>query len=112
VIVFLSGPYNNGDTARNVHDAIMYADAILKRGHIPFIPHLTHFWHLVSPKLYEFWLEYDLKFLPFCDCVFRMVGYSKGADKEVEAALKLGKTVYYYDIEEIPRGIKEIPYEN
>ena len=103
MIIYIAAPYTNGDTAWNVNIATKYADAIIEKGHTPYIPHLTHFWHLISPKLKEFWLEYDLKFLPKCDCLYRAVGYSKGADAEVRQAKKLGMYIYY-NMEDIPNG--------
>ena len=101
MIIYIAAPYSNGDVAWNVNIAIQFADALIEKGHTPYIPHLTHFWHLISPKLKEFWLEYDLQFLPICDALYRGLGYSKGADGEVERAKKLGIPVYYR-MEDIP----------
>ncbi len=92
--VFISGPYTKGDVALNVRNAIHAADAVLVLGHHPFIPHLTHFWHLVSPKPYEEWLAIDLVWLNKCDCLIRLPGESNGADKEVAEARRLGMPVY------------------
>ncbi len=104
MIVYIAAPYSRGDVAQNVHNVIKVANAIIERGHTPYIPHLTHFWHLITPKPYEFWLDYDLKFLPKCDCLLRTLGASSGGDVEVEEARKLGVPVYY--------KIKDIPDEN
>ncbi len=101
MIIYVAGPYTTGDVAQNVHSAILCADDIIKKGHTPYIPHLTHFWHLISPKPYQFWLDYDLKFLPKCDSLYRAPGLSKGADKEVSLAQKLGMPIYF-NFEDIP----------
>ena len=95
MIVYIAGPYTKGDVAQNVHNAIKVADQLVELGHIPYIPHLTHFWHLISPRPWWFWLDYDLQWLEKCDCVLRLDGESVGADKEELAAHKLGKLVYY-----------------
>ena len=51
--VYISGPYSGGDPALNVRAAVEAADAVLSAGHTPYCPHLSHLWHLVSPKPYE-----------------------------------------------------------
>ena len=92
--IYVAGPYSTGDVALNVRRAIMVADFLLKQGHVPFLPHLTHFWHLVSPGPYEQWLCLDLAWLPLCEALVRLPGYSNGADREVTEALRLGVPVY------------------
>jgi hypothetical protein len=47
--VYLALPYTKGDVAQNIHKAICIADILADDGFIPYIPILTHFWHLVSP---------------------------------------------------------------
>ena len=93
--IYIAGPYTQGDVAQNVFNAIKVADVLVAMGHTPYIPHLTHFWHLVSPKEWSFWIKYDSQFLPLCDCLFRLEGASKGADSEVHQATVLGLPVYY-----------------
>ena len=98
--IYLSAPYTNGDVAKNVNRVLKVADELLELGFDVYIPHLTHFWHIVSPKPYETWLKLDLAFLTDCDYVLRLDGKSDGADKEVAYALSLGIPVYY-SIEEL-----------
>jgi hypothetical protein len=81
--VYVAGPYSKGDVVLNVRNAIAAADTLLAAGHTPFIPHLTHLWHLVSPKTYEEWLAIDLDWLKCCDALVRLPGESSGADREV-----------------------------
>ena len=81
--------------ALNVRNAI-YADNLMaRRGHIPFIPHLMHFWHMLIPHEYEFWLDQDLVWLKECDAVLRLPGESAGADTEVRIAKHLGMPIYH-----------------
>ena len=94
-IIYVSGPYSGGDVARNVRMACKAGDAIVARGYIPFVPHLTHLWHLISPKSEQEWLDIDLALIPRMDGVLRLQGESKGADNEVALAKALGIPVYY-----------------
>ena len=92
--VYVAGPYTLGDVAVNVHEAIHVADLLLGLGFIPYVPHLTHFWHLMSPKPWDIWIELGMPFLLKCDYVLRLNGKSKGADIEVEAAKKANIPVF------------------
>jgi len=100
-IVYISAPYTKGDVAQNVKRVLDAADKLLEMGYIPFVPHLTHFWHIVSPKPWEVWLEIDSRFLPFCHKLLRLDGDSEGADREVIQARDLGIPIYY-SLEEVP----------
>jgi hypothetical protein len=89
--IYVAGPYTKGDVAQNVRDAITVGNNLRALGHTPFIPHLTHFWHLIIPHDYEYWMDLDIEWLLECDAVFRIQGESTGADKEVAIA-------EYYDL--------------
>ena len=93
-VVFLAGPYSHPDPCVNTHEAIMLADRLLDVC-VPFVPHLTHFWHTVSPKPYEEWLAIDRELLRRCDALLRFGGESSGADGEVEFALEIGLPVFF-----------------
>lgn len=95
MLVYVAGPYTKGDVARNVATAIEAAETLLNLGHTPFVPHLTHFWHLLYPHPYETWLAYDNVWLMQCDAVLRLPGESAGADAEVCLAVKLGIPVFH-----------------
>ena len=89
--VYIAGPYTKGDVAQNVRNAVRLADYITQRGgFVVFIPHLTHFWHMLFPRPYEFWLAQDMEWLKVCDVVIRIEGDSSGADKEIAEAERLG----------------------
>lgn len=100
--IYIASAYSKGDVAINVRTVIMVADELVRLGHTPYIPHLTHFWHLISPKEYRFWLEYDNSFLEhWAQAILRLDNESVGADDEVKLAKKLGLLIYYTK-EEIP----------
>lgn len=94
--VYVAGPYTKGDVALNVRAAIEAADALAERQFCPYVPHLTHFWHLISPKPYNWWLEYDAMWLLSCDAVLRLPGHSDGADQEVALAEEAGIPVVHH----------------
>ena len=100
--IYIASAYTGGDIAVNVRNVILVADELVKRGYVPYIPHLTHFWHLISPHDYEFWLEYDNSFIDhWAQGLLRLDNESTGADREVERAQKLGIPIYY-SLEDIP----------
>lgn len=98
--VYIAGPITKGDQFANVRAALDAATAVLHAGHIPFVPHLTCFWHTVHPQPYETWMMYDAVWLAVCDGVLRIPGESSGADREVTQARRLGLPVWYR-VEEI-----------
>lgn len=83
--VYIAGPYSS-EPGRHTHNAVKLADCLLSAGYVPFIPHLSHFWHTISPKKYQAWLDYDFEWIPVCDALLRIAGDSPGADAEVEHA--------------------------
>ena len=95
MIVYIAAPYTLGDVGKNLNRVFEVADQIASLGHTPYIPHLNHLWHIVSPKTQQFWLNYDLKFLDFCDALLRLDGESEGADEEVRQAIEWGLPVYH-----------------
>jgi len=92
--IYVAGPYTQGDVAVNVRNAYEAANRLADLGFAPFVPHATHFWHMLFPRPYEFWLELDNEFLPSCEAVLRLSGPSSGADKEVQLAQTLGIPVF------------------
>jgi hypothetical protein len=116
--IYVAGPYTPKTT--NVHDASRLAQQntdrairagieCMKKGHIPYIPHLTHYILLqmhddevVAPEL---WYEFDNKWLKDCNALLYLAP-SPGADAELEYAKAHGLTVFR-SIEEIPPREKE-----
>lgn len=93
--VYVAGPYTHGDVAVNVRNAMEAGLAIIKAGHAPYIPHLSHFLHLQEPQPYETWTEMDLAWVDACDFFFRLPGHSPGAEAEEIHAAYRGLEIYY-----------------
>ncbi len=93
--IYIAGPYSQGDVAVNVRTAYEAANRLADLGFAPFVPHATHFWHMIFPRKYEFWLELDNQFLPCCNGLLRLPGASSGAEKEVKLAESLGIPVFF-----------------
>lgn len=92
--VYISGPYTQGDTLLNIRDAILAAEEVRAAGHAPFVPHLTAFWHMLTPRPYEDWMQMDLEWVLGSEAVIRLPGESLGADREVAQAQLKGIPVY------------------
>ena len=103
--VYIAGPYSNGDVAAHVRNAYEVANRLLDCGLAAFVPHHTHFWHLMFPRPYDEWLKLDLAFLPCCDAVLRLHGESPGADGEVQEARSLGIPVFD-NVADLLRGLQ------
>lgn len=92
--VFISGPYTHGDVAANVRAAIDAGMWVADHGGAPYVPHLSHFMHLVHPREYEFWMELDLRWLKECDCLVKLDGFSPGSGREAKDMKSLGRPVF------------------
>ena len=114
--IYVAGPYTPShgdlhDAARVAHKntlrAIRVGIEIIERGHIPFIPHLTHFIHLETKKPLpaEFYYNYDKIWLKCCDALLYL-GPSEGADREKQLAKTLGLRIFH-SIDEIPLARKK-----
>ena len=93
--VYVAGPYTQGDVAVNVRNAILAGDELIGAGHEPFLPHLSHFQHLLCPRHYETWMRLDLSWLATCAALVRLPGDSSGADREVAQAVRIGLPVFF-----------------
>lgn len=100
--IYIAGPYtaeNSAEIENNVYRAIDLGIKIYKMGHIPYIPHLTHWIDIRSKETNQNlqWGDYmimDDVWLESCDGLLYL-GSSKGADIELERAKKLGKKIFY-----------------
>ena len=93
--VYIAGPYTHGDVAVIVRTAMLAGMELMKAGHTVFIPHLTHYLHLLDPQPWEFWIRYDTGWVLSCDSVVRLPGDSLGADREVAIARENKIPVYF-----------------
>ena len=104
--VYIAGPYTNGGIVHNIQAAIDWAETIMERGFVPYIPHLSHLWDIYSPHPYDEWLEFDLKWLDRCDALLRIPGVSAGADMEVGYALEHNIPIFN-SVMELSKYVKE-----
>src|SRR5713226_9943717 len=99
--IYVAGPYSSESLdvrLRNVNRAIDAGLFLLRLGHVPYIPHLTHF---VDERAAETgvamrWADYidwDLEWLRCCDALL-FLGQSKGANIELYEAQQLGKIIF------------------
>lgn len=79
----------------NVRQSIKAANVLVDMGIVPFVPLLSHFWHMITPRDYHVWLHIDNEWVIRSDAVLRLPGESKGADQEVSIAQGLGKPVFF-----------------
>jgi len=103
----VAGPYSGSSAEKvdaNVTTAIMAAVEVLKKGHYPYIPHLTHFVDKAKQTIlvlsWEDHLDWGLAWLDKCDALL-YIGGSRGADIELEYAVSKGKKIFR-SVEEIP----------
>ena len=121
--IYIAGPYSakpsefdsgvGHDAARQTHrntrKAIWAGIEVMKRGHMVYIPHLSHFIHCemsgedmkALPDYPQYWYHFDNEWLKVCDALL-YIGKSTGADSELALAKSLGKIIYY--------GVGEIPH--
>ena len=94
-LVYIASPYTLGNKEQNVKVQISVAETLRHYGFLPYWPLCSHYWHLEYQHDYDFWMAQDKEWIKHCDLLLRLPGESKGADKEVEWAIELGKTVYF-----------------
>jgi hypothetical protein len=100
-LLYVAGPYRKPDPVANTHAVCRVAMQIYERTRwCPVVPHLSLLWHAVTPRVDDFWLDYDLHLMRKCDAVVRLPGDSPGADAEIVEAERLGMMIL--DISEIP----------
>lgn len=88
--VYVAGPYSQGDTKANLRAALEASNSALAANLVPYVPHLSYYWHAISPKPYDAWCKFDMMWLQKCDALIRLPGESRGADAEVAEAKRLG----------------------
>lgn len=94
-IVYIACPYTLGDVAVNVRNSFEMAEQLANLEFLTFNPLQSHFQHMVFPHTWDYWMDLDLNWLRKCDCLLRLSGESKGADREVAFALDNNIPVYY-----------------
>ena len=115
--IYVAGPYTASteeEIQKNVNTAIDAAIAIYKKGHFPYVPHLTHWIEIRSKEItaglkWEDYLEMDRAWLTNCDAML-FLHSSKGANLELEHAKKINKHVYN-SLDEIPLIKRKYHYQ-
>ncbi len=102
--IYVAGPYSpkNCDlhTAiaqgyRNTEKAIEVGIELIKKGHLVYIPHLSHFLHInKNCPLNVKWYEFDNSFIDDWANALFYISSSKGADEELKRAKKLGLRIF------------------
>jgi hypothetical protein len=101
VLIYVAGPYtasNSEEIEINTARAIDAGIQVFKKGHFPYIPHLTHFvdQRARATQIHLTWSDFiawDLPWLELCDGLLYL-GPSKGADLELSHAKRLEKKVF------------------
>lgn len=107
--IYVAGPYtaeSHSGQETNTLRAIDAGIAIFQKGHMPYIPHLTHYVDLRAKQIginleWGDYIEWDMPWLEVCNALLYL-GKSKGADLELRRARDLKKKIFY-SVEEIPK---------
>jgi hypothetical protein len=111
--IYVAGPYTGNtieEIEENVRRAMEAGLKIWKKGHFPYIPHLTHWPDILSREIgIEMdWADYMRWHAPWvdrCDALF-LLKESKGALLELQRASEENKLIFK-KIEEIPTVTRE-----
>jgi hypothetical protein len=104
-IIYTASPYSRGDTAINTRYQMQVFDELMNDGVVwPVVPLWSHFQHILFPRKYQDWIDYDLALIERFDACLRLnasyepLDYhqaeSTGADGEVRKFEELGKPVF------------------
>lgn len=98
--IFICGPYSGSveEARRNVCRAMDVATALMRLGHEPFVPHLSHVLHLHQVErgedfLYERCMQWTMAWLEQCDALY-FIDHSPGSDRELARARELKIPIY------------------
>lgn len=95
IFVYISGPITKGHMDLNCRNGVIAAEALRRAGFVPFCPHLSIIWNMITPVPYEGWMDMDLAWVERCDVLLRLPGESPGGDREVAHAVAIGRPVFY-----------------
>jgi hypothetical protein len=98
--VYVAGPMTVGDTQKNIGNGIRVGEKIFKKGLVPFIPHLSHFWGMWFDHTWDEWLSYDEEWLKCCDAMYVIPGDSPGREREEEFC-KENNIPVFYDLDDL-----------
>jgi hypothetical protein len=106
--IYVAGPYTADSDAKIWNNVVAAIDAgilLYRKGHYPYIPHLTHFVETRSQEVgaglkWEDYIKWDRVWLKQCDA-FLHLGSSRGADLELRWAKEHGLKIFY-SLEDVP----------
>jgi nucleoside 2-deoxyribosyltransferase len=97
--VYVASPYSNPDPIKieaNVHRSMLACEQLMVAGFVPFLTLASHYYDVNHySHTWEEWMEFDIAWLSKCDALLRLEGASKGADREVDYAVKNNIPVFY-----------------
>lgn len=95
-VVYLAGPYTHPDPVTTTRRALGVGASLMDdRRCWPLVPHQSLVFDLLHPRPVGDWYALDLALLERCDAVYRLLGESTGADREVQHARRLGLPVFF-----------------
>lgn len=115
MIIYIAAPYtptpNSDETEEsNAKSAMEIAYQVYRKGHIPFIPHLSHWWDIYLKQNnslvdYDDHIRIDLAILERCDAILitRGATTSNGVKIEKEFAETNGILIYW-SVDDIPEN--------
>jgi hypothetical protein len=95
-VIYIAGPITGGSRSDNLGNALRMMKSLIDRGYAPICPHLSMMVPFDDQVPYETWLEIDFAWIKKCDGLFRIVGISPGADREVIFAEENGIPVFHH----------------
>ena len=106
--IYISGPFSaktSSKIKKNVEKVLDIGIEIIKKGHIPFMPHLLYFLGEYAEESnknfnYDVYMSWGLYELDHSDALY-FIGPSPGANLELEFAKKKGISIYY-SLGEVP----------
>ena len=94
-LCYVASPYSDSPQARVLESADAMKQ-IVAMGYEVFSPLLHwHYWDLIHPHPYEWYMDRCLSMVEKCDLLVRMPGVSPGSDREVAHAESLGIPVVF-----------------
>lgn len=97
-VVYVAAPFRFPDPFANIRAAIEVGERLESTGLITaWVPHQNALWALVYPHDAAFWLDYDISQLARSDALYRVKGFSEGADDEEVFADDVKMPIFYDD---------------
>ena len=104
-VIYIMSPYTKGDVAINTRFQCEIFDRLMDDKRVwPVVPLWSHFQHIMFPRQYKDWIEYDLALFPRYDAGLRLTASyaplsymqheSSGADGEEKEFARLNKPVF------------------